>query len=123
MSQSDFEQITNQIQILKIAKHPNIGKLIDVYETTDFIYLISEYYPGLDLFDYFEKRNFQLKEKNVARIIQQLCSVIYFLGEYGIIHRDLKLENILMTNETDNADIKILDFFSAVFISPKYYQN
>ena len=123
MNQSDFEQITNQIQILKICKHPNIGNLIDVFETSDFIYLINEYYPGLDLFDYFEKRNFHLKEKNVARIIQQLSSVIYFLGEYGIIHRDLKLENILMTNETDNADIKLLDFFSAVFISPKYYHN
>ena len=123
MLPGDLEQINTQIEILKIVKHPNIGTLYDVYENEDFIYLISKYYPGSDLFNYFEKRNFKLKEKHVVRIVQQLCSLIYFLNEYGIVHRDLKLENIIMTNDSDQADIKILDFFSAIFLGPSYYKN
>ena len=123
MLPSDLEQINTQIEILKIVKHPNIGTLYDVYENEDFIYLISKYYSGSDLFNYFEKRNFKLKEKHVVRIVQQLCSLIYFLNEYGIVHRDLKLENILMTNDSDEADIKIFDFFSAIFLGPSYYKN
>ena len=101
MLPSDLEQINTQIEILKIVKHPNIGTLYDVYENEDFIYLISKYYSGSDLFNYFEKRNFK----------------------YGIVHRDLKLENILMTNDSDEADIKIFDFFSAIFLGPSYYKN
>ena len=123
MLPSDLEQINTQIEILRIVKHPNIATLYDVYENEDFIYLISEYYSGSDLFNYFEKKKFHLKEKQVVRIVQQLCSLIYFLNEYGIVHRDLKLENILMTNDTDEADIKILDFFSAIFLGPSYYKN
>ena len=123
MSTFDLEQVKNEIEILKIANHPNIIKLYNVYESVDYIYIIMEYYSGGDLFSYLEQRNFKLKEERAAQIIHQLSAAVYFLHEYGIIHRDLKPENIIMTNQTETADIKLLDFGLGKMIGPNELCN
>ena len=114
----DYEQIKSEIDILKIAKHPNIIKLYDVFENEKYIYIIMEYCPGGDLFSYIEKRNFKLKEERAAEIIHKLCTAVYFLHQYGIVHRDLKPENILMMDQTDNADIRLIDFGLGKMLGP-----
>ena len=115
---TDLEQIKSEIDILKIAKHPNIIKLYDVYENEKYIYIIMEYCPGGDLFSYIEKRDFKLKEERAAEIIHKLCTAVFFLHQYGIIHRDLKPENILMTDDTENADIRLVDFGLGKILGP-----
>ena len=114
----DYEQIKSEIDILKIAKHPYIIKLYDVFENEKFIYIIMEYCPGGDLFSYIEKRNFKLKEERAAEIIHKLSTAVYFLHQYGIVHRDLKPENILMMDQTDNADIRLIDFGLGKMLGP-----
>ena len=115
---TDLEQIKSEIDILKIAKHPNIIKLYDVYENEKYIYIIMEYCPGGDLFSYIEKSDFKLKEERAAEIIHKLCTAVFFLHQYGIIHRDLKPENILMTDNTENADIRLVDFGLGKILGP-----
>ena len=114
----DVQQVKSEIDILKIAKHPNIIKLYDVFENEKFIYIIMEYCAGGDLFSYIEKRGFKLKEERAAEIIHKLCTTVYFLHQYGIVHRDLKPENILMTDDTENADIRLVDFGLGKIIGP-----
>ena len=114
----DIQQVKSEIDILKIAKHPNIIKLYDVFENEHFIFIIMEYCPGGDLFFYIEKRGFKLKEYFAAQIIYKLCTSLFFLHQYGIVHRDLKPENILMTDKTDNADIRLVDFGLGKIIGP-----
>ena len=114
----DVQQVKSEIDILKIAKHPNIIKLYDVFENEKFIYIIMEYCAGGDLFSYIEKRGFKLKEERAAEIIHKLCTTVYFLHQYGIVHRDLKPENILMTDDTDTADIRLVDFGLGKIIGP-----
>ena len=114
----DLEQIKSEIDILKIAKHPNIIKLYDVYENEKYIYIIMEYCLGGDLFSYIEKRNFKLSEERACEIIHKLCTAVYFLHQYGIVHRDLKPENILMMDKTDNADIRLVDFGLGKMLGP-----
>ena len=114
----DLEQIKSEIDILKIAKHPNIIKLYDIFENEKYIYIIMEYCAGGDLFSYIEKRDFKLKESRAAEIVHKLCTAVYFLHQYGIVHRDLKPENILMTDVTDNADIRLVDFGLGKMIGP-----
>ena len=114
----DVQQVKSEIDILKIAKHPNIIKLYDVFENEKYIYIIMEYCAGGDLFSYIEKRGFKLKEERAAEIIHKLCTTVYFLHQYGIVHRDLKPENILMTDDTDTADIRLVDFGLGKIIGP-----
>ena len=69
-----------------------------------------EYCSGGDLFSYLQERDFELPETRAAQIIHQICVAVFYLHSYGIIHRDLKLENILMSDNTNKSEPKILDF-------------
>ena len=77
-----------------------------------------EYCSGGTLFNFLKNRNFNLKEELIAKIVYKICLTAYYFHSYGITHRDLKLENILMTDESDNADIRILDFGLGKIIGP-----
>ena len=114
----DVQQVKTEIDILKIAKHPNIIQLYDVFENENYIYIIMEYCAGGDLFSYIEKRGFRLPETRAAEIIHKLSTAVFFLHEYGIVHRDLKPENILMTDNSNNADIRLVDFGLGKIIGP-----
>jgi hypothetical protein len=121
MTVQDSEMVKTEIEILKVCQHPNIIRLYDIFENVDYIYIIMEYGAGGDLFSYIEKRGFKLSESRAAQIIHKLCTAIYYLHSYGITHRDLKPENILMTDDTDEADLKILDFGLSKMIGPNEY--
>ena len=114
----DVQQVKTEINILKIAKHPNIIQLYDVLENENYIYIIMEYCAGGDLFSYIEKRGFRLPETRAAEIIHKLSTAVFFLHEYGVVHRDLKPENILMTDNSPNADIRLVDFGLGKIIGP-----
>ena len=73
---------------------------------------------GRDLFDYIQKRGFSLSERRTQEITYQLCQGVKYLHEFGIVHRDLKLENIMMSDSSDGAVPKIVDFGLAKIIGP-----
>jgi len=118
MTTIDLELVKTEMDVLKICQHPNIIKLYDIHENEENIYLIMEYCQGSDLFTYIEKRGYKLNEKRACEIIHKLCAAVYYLHSYGIVHRDLKPENIIMTDNTDNADIRLLDFGLSKILGP-----
>lgn len=77
-----------------------------------------EYCAGGDLFSYLEKRAFKLSEPHTCEIVHKLSMAVCYLHSYGIIHRDLKPENILMTDDSDSADIRLLDFGLSKIVGP-----
>lgn len=77
-----------------------------------------EHCSGGDLFSYIEKRGFRLPEQRAACLIHKLSTAIFYIHSYGIAHRDLKPENILMTDNSEDADIKLLDFGLSKIIGP-----
>ena len=80
-----------------------------------------EYCSGGDLFSYIEQRGFKLQEKRACELIQKLTKAIAYLRSYGITHRDLKPENILMTDNSDTADLRLLDFGLSKIIGPNEF--
>ena len=73
---------------------------------------------GADLFDYVQTRSFNLGEERVCEIAYQMALGIKYLHNYGIVHRDLKLENIMMTDTTEQSVPKLVDFGLAKIIGP-----
>ena len=73
---------------------------------------------GKDLFDYLRYRDFKIPEKRVKDIMIQIINAVKYLHSFGIIHRDLKLENIMMTDNSDKAVPKLVDFGLAKILSP-----
>jgi len=82
-----------------------------------------EFCSGGDLFSYIERRGFRLAEPRAAQIIHKLATAMFYLHSYGITHRDLKPENILMTDNSEEADIRVLDFGLSKIIGPNEFCN
>jgi serine/threonine protein kinase len=105
-----IEQIKNEVSIMKLCQHSNIVKLLDVFETVSHIYIAMEYLPGGDLLTYFKNRKSKINEERVCQIVRQIVNALQYMKDRGIIHRDLKLENVLLVDGNDQSDVKIADF-------------
>ena len=101
-----------------MSQHPNIVALIDLFENSDYYYIVLEYMQGKDLFDYIQFRNFKITENRVKELAYQCGVAIKYLHSYGIVHRDLKLENVMMSDNTEAGVPKLVDFGLAKMIGP-----
>ena len=110
MSQEDLEMIRREIEILKICNHPNIIKLYDYFETEQYVFMIIDLLYGSDLVNYFVRYSFSLKETTIAHIAIQLIRALEYTHSLGIMHRDIKGENILVSDFTATPVIKLSDF-------------
>ncbi|GAA5990931.1 hypothetical protein JCM10908_000086 [Rhodotorula pacifica] len=98
--------IEREIVIMKLIEHPNVLRLLDVWETGSELYLIMEYVEGGELFDYLVRRK-RLHADEARHYFQQIISGVDYCHRFNICHRDLKPENLLLDSE---KNIKIADF-------------
>jgi serine/threonine protein kinase len=107
-----------EIELLKvIGSHPYIIRLVDVLEDDKHFYIVLEYLDGRDLFE-FMNRNF-MNEARGKRIMYAILRAVKYLHTFGIVHRDLKLENLMMTTKDPNQALpKIIDFGLAKVFLP-----
>jgi protein-serine/threonine kinase len=107
-------KIYREISILRDLAHPNIVRLHEMVETERHIGIILEYASGGELFDYILNHRY-LKDQAARRLFAQLVSGVGYLHKKGIVHRDLKLENLLLDQ---NRNIIITDFGFANTFNP-----
>ncbi|KAI8933875.1 hypothetical protein NX059_009572 [Plenodomus lindquistii] len=107
-------KIYREIHILRGLDHPNIVRLHEMVETERHIGIILEYASGGELFDYILNHRY-LKDGPARKLFSQLISGVGYLHRKGIVHRDLKLENLLLDR---NKNIIITDFGFANTFDP-----
>ena len=116
----------NEREILKELDHKNILKLIEIKENSRFYFLVKEYCNGGSLRDclkrYQEEYDKSFSQEIIQHIMRQLVDVIKYLHSIDIIHRNIKLENILVIFDSEEdknnlnmlkSTIKLNDFFFA----------
>ena len=110
-------QITERELLKVIGSHPSIIKLLDVFEDDKHFYVVIEYLGGRDLFEYMN-RNF-MNEVKAKRIIFSVLRAVKYLHQFGIVHRDIKLENVVMSSRDNTLAIpKLIDFgLSKIFLT------
>ena len=108
--ESDIELVRNEIDIMKLCYHPYVVHLLDHFENGEYIFIVMEYIKGGSLTDYMKSKKFNFTERRAAELIYQLAKGLKYLHKYGIIHRDLKTDNIMLTEASDKGNIKIMDF-------------
>lgn len=96
--------------------HPNICKLLDFFEDREFYYLVMPRYgAGVDLFDRVESQPSGLDPFEVRSLVGQLTDAVRFLHANGIVHRDIKDENVILDGD---GRCQLIDFGSAAHWRP-----
>mmetsp|Transcript_12369 Transcript_12369/g.18759 ORF Transcript_12369/g.18759 Transcript_12369/m.18759 type:complete len:905 (+) Transcript_12369:100-2814(+) len=103
------ENLNSEITIMRDYNHMNIIHLYECFTSNRHIYLVLEYCGGGDLQRYIRSYS-RLEERVVRRFLVQLAQGLKFLHQMNIIHRDIKPQNLLMTDTTPQAVLKYADF-------------
>eukprot|EP00826_Nyctotherus_ovalis_P024651 TRINITY_DN1902_c0_g1_i7.p1 TRINITY_DN1902_c0_g1~~TRINITY_DN1902_c0_g1_i7.p1 ORF type:complete len:475 (-),score=129.55 TRINITY_DN1902_c0_g1_i7:141-1565(-) len=101
-----FSRMVEEINILAKVDHPNIVKYIRSFQSKKYLYVITEYCPGDNLFRKIVSQG-KFGEPEARTVMQEILRAINHCHHLGIIHRDLKPENIMYS---DNGILKIIDF-------------
>ena len=99
--------IKNEIEIQERILHPNIVRMYSHFEDKTNYYCFLEYINGPTLLNIMQKKEKGLSERETCKYFSQITESIKFLHSNNIIHRDIKLENFLLKN---NSIIKLIDF-------------
>ncbi|KAL0968037.1 hypothetical protein UPYG_G00261480 [Umbra pygmaea] len=104
--EQDMVHIRREIEIMSSLKHPHIISIYEVFENKDKIVIVMEYASKGELYDYISERR-RLSERETRHFFRQIVSAVHHCHKNGVVHRDLKLENVLLD---ENCNIKIADF-------------
>lgn len=116
--QDEIEMIKNEIDIMKLCYHPNVVHLLDHFENVEYIFIVMEYLKGGNLESFIKANKHRVPEKIANKFIAQIANGLHYLHQFGIVHRDLKPENILLSDNTENAQAKIMDFGLSKVLGP-----
>ncbi|KAG0767220.1 hypothetical protein G6F24_002976 [Rhizopus arrhizus] len=118
ISKQHAPMMAREIHHHKQIKHPNVVMLYEMITTESSIHIISEYCPNGDLLDALTLAGGRCSETRVHKWFHQLTDAISYCHSQHIVHRDLKLENILLDAD-DN--VKVCDFGFARFTQKNQY--
>uniref|UniRef100_A0AAY5F0B8 non-specific serine/threonine protein kinase n=1 Tax=Electrophorus electricus TaxID=8005 RepID=A0AAY5F0B8_ELEEL len=107
--EQDLMHIRREIEIMSSLNHPYIITIYEVFENKDKIVIVMEYASRGDLFEYISER--QISERESRHFFRQIVSAVHYCHRNGIVHRDLKLENILLDSNKDIADFGLSNLF------------
>ncbi|KAE8574188.1 hypothetical protein XENTR_v10024986, partial [Xenopus tropicalis] len=98
------------------VNHPNILQLIDTFETKKEFYIIQELATGGDVFDWISAQGYY-SERDASNVLRQLLEAVSYLHSLRIVHRNLKLENLMYYNQNNHSKVVLRDFYLSCFES------
>ncbi|XP_029466760.1 maternal embryonic leucine zipper kinase-like isoform X1 [Rhinatrema bivittatum] len=102
----DLPRVKTEIEAMKNLSHQHVCRLYHVIETSKKIFMILEYCPGGELFDYIIAKD-RLMEDEARIFFRQIVSAVAYVHSRGYAHRDLKPENLLID---EDQNLKLIDF-------------
>jgi serine/threonine protein kinase len=101
-----IERFKNELKFARKIAHRNVCKMYDLNEEEETPYITMEYVKGEDLKSFIRKKE-RLKEKEVIAIAKEVCEGLVEAHRLGVVHRDLKPQNIMID---DKSNAKVMDF-------------
>uniref|UniRef100_A0A8C8MI39 Myosin light chain kinase, smooth muscle n=1 Tax=Oncorhynchus tshawytscha TaxID=74940 RepID=A0A8C8MI39_ONCTS len=108
-SAKEKDNVRQEIAIMNSLHHPKLVQCIDAFEGKSDIVMVLEMISGGELFERIIDEDFELTEREVIRYMLQIVDGVHYIHKQGIVHLDLKPENIMCVNKTGNT-IKLIDF-------------
>lgn len=110
---SDCKALAQEVEFLKIADHPNIVRLYEVFHEDDNIYLVMEQCTGGELWKRIVSAHevgLGFSEAELREAMRQMFVAVAFCHSHSIVHRDLKPQNFIYASSDPNAALKLVDF-------------
>ncbi|CAI5475248.1 unnamed protein product [Closterium sp. Yama58-4] len=99
-----------EVMVMQLLKgHPHVVEMKETLEDDTHVHIIMELCRGGDLFDRIKQRR-RYEEGPAAAVVQQLAVVLRACHSLGVMHRDVKPENLLLTSPHDDVALKVTDF-------------
>lgn len=115
MSQKKWDMLYNEVEIYLKLDHPNICKLLEVYEDEAAVHLVMELCSGKELYDRLASKK-RYSEKDTVIACMQMLDALHYMHWHKMCHRDLKLENWVYADDSEDSKLKLIDFgFSKIF--------
>jgi calcium-dependent protein kinase len=105
----EVKLLEEELDILRQVDHPNIIKFHESYIDYRYVHIVMELAEGKELYEKIIESN-RFTEKKAARIMLKMLSAVKHLHQHRICHRDLKPENFLFQDDSEDAEIKLIDF-------------
>jgi serine/threonine protein kinase len=99
-------KVVSELEISQTLDHPNVIKYVGAYETSHRVCIVHELVEGGDLLEHL-LANGKMSESRAASVFRQLLSALQYCHDRHVYHRDLKLENVLITSD---GRVKLIDF-------------
>jgi serine/threonine protein kinase len=110
-------KIVQEVKILRSVNHPNIIKILEVFENKKFVFIVTEYACRGDLLKYM-RENGVFRESKAKPISAQILAGLEYCHSKRILHRDIKLDNILLD---ESMHVKMCDFGVSRFMTVGEY--
>lgn len=107
--------IDRELAVLRMLNHQNIVQIYDIFDSARETYVVMEYLAGGELLDMITESD-HLSEKNSKQVIREVLQAVQYLHARGIVHRDVKPENILCVNRAWPLRVKLTDFGLSKFV-------
>nr|XP_035129885.2 myosin light chain kinase, smooth muscle isoform X4 [Callithrix jacchus] len=108
-SAKEKENIRQEISIMNCLHHPKLVQCVDAFEEKANIVMVLEIVSGGELFERIIDEDFELTERECIKYMRQISEGVEYIHKQGIVHLDLKPENIMCVNKTGTR-IKLIDF-------------
>lgn len=118
LSQRELKGLSKEVNILKSLRHKNVVQFYDSFEEEDVMYVVMEYVGGGELFHRIVSDDQDFTEEDARKIIHTLAEALQHCKEKGVIHRDIKPQNLLLTTEEEGGELKLADFNLSIQIDP-----
>lgn len=104
----ELAALAREVDLHARLRHAHVMQLLEVVRTEGSIWLVCELCAGGELYDYLvEQPAGRLSEREARRLLGQLCLAVAYVHDAGIVHRDIKLENVLLD---ERCNVKLADF-------------
>lgn len=113
----DVQELMGEIDLLKILKHPNIVKYHGFVKNSTSLNVFLEYCSGGSLRQLYKRMKCGLPEADIIRYVKSILKGLNYLHEQGVVHRDVKAANVLMT---ETGEIKLADFGVATKVTNQH---
>ncbi|KAL3971572.1 hypothetical protein ACER0C_027091 [Sarotherodon galilaeus] len=113
LSARDHQKLEREARICRLLKHSNIVRLHDSISEEGFHYLVFDLVTGGELFEDIVAREYY-SEADASHCIQQILEAVLHCHQMGVVHRNLKPENLLLASKLKGAAVKLADFGLAI---------